>query len=194
MRSRLSGIRSVIADYNARTAVERELVLRLASLLWRIRRATAIETDLLQIQAEIVRERRSTIETASEAEQKLYGIVDRALRPAMGLDTCEPGHSVDDHEKEQINNDPLQVASRGSTTNSRQLTSCFLRLANLDNGVFERLSRYETACGDRSRKRCSSSEPYSIGNLRQSAMPEPCYALKRGVGEARRALSRNRLL
>jgi hypothetical protein len=136
---------SVIADYNARTAVERELVLRLASLLWRIRRATAIETDLLQIQAEIVRERRSTIETASEAEQKLYGIVDRALRPAMGLDTCEPGHSVDDHEKEQINNDPLQVASRGSTTNSRQLTSCFLRLANLDNGVFERLTRYETA-------------------------------------------------
>jgi hypothetical protein len=63
----------------------------------------------------------------------------------MGLDTCEPGHSVDDHEKEQINNDPLQVASRGSTTNSRQLTSCFLRLANLDNGVFERLTRYETA-------------------------------------------------
>ena len=44
---------AIIADYDARTAVERELVLRLASLLWRIRRATAIETDLLQIQAEI---------------------------------------------------------------------------------------------------------------------------------------------
>ena len=42
---------AIIADYDARTAVERELVLRLASLLWRIRRATAIETDLLQIQA-----------------------------------------------------------------------------------------------------------------------------------------------
>ena len=39
---------AVIADYDARTAVERELVLRLASLLWRIRRATAIETDLLR--------------------------------------------------------------------------------------------------------------------------------------------------
>jgi hypothetical protein len=35
---------TIIADYDARTAVERELVLRLASLLWRIRRATAIET------------------------------------------------------------------------------------------------------------------------------------------------------
>jgi len=29
-------------------------VLRLASLLWRVRRASAIETDLFQIQAEIL--------------------------------------------------------------------------------------------------------------------------------------------
>ena len=29
---------AVIADYDAQTAVERELVLRLASLLWRLRR------------------------------------------------------------------------------------------------------------------------------------------------------------
>jgi hypothetical protein len=50
---------AVIADYDARTAVERELVLRLASLFWRLRRATAIETDLLRIQAEVLRERRS---------------------------------------------------------------------------------------------------------------------------------------
>ena len=34
-----------------RDDVERELVLRLASLLWRVRRASAIETDLFQIQA-----------------------------------------------------------------------------------------------------------------------------------------------
>jgi hypothetical protein len=49
---------AVTADYDARTAVERELVLRLASLLWRLRRIIAIETDLLTIQSEIVRERR----------------------------------------------------------------------------------------------------------------------------------------
>ena len=49
---------AVIADYDAQTAVERELVLRLASLLWRLRRATSIETDLLRIQAEILRDRR----------------------------------------------------------------------------------------------------------------------------------------
>jgi hypothetical protein len=38
---------TVIADYNAESAVERELVLRLASVLWRLRRATGIETSLL---------------------------------------------------------------------------------------------------------------------------------------------------
>src|SRR5436190_7169968 len=42
---------TVIADYDAQSAVERELVLRLASLLWRIRRATTMETGLFQIQA-----------------------------------------------------------------------------------------------------------------------------------------------
>jgi hypothetical protein len=136
---------TVIADYDARTAVERELVLRLASLLWRIRRATAIETDLLQIQAEILHERRCTIETASQAEQKLHGIVCQALRPATRLDTFEFGHPADDHEEERINNNPPHASSGASTTNLRQLTSCFLRLANLDNGVFERLGRYETA-------------------------------------------------
>src|SRR5438270_9116787 len=41
----------VIADYDVQSAVERELVLRLASLLWRIRRATTMETGLFGIQA-----------------------------------------------------------------------------------------------------------------------------------------------
>src|SRR5438477_6965336 len=39
---------TVTGDYDAETAVERELVLRLASLLWRLRRATSVETGLLQ--------------------------------------------------------------------------------------------------------------------------------------------------
>ena len=42
---------AIIADYDAQSAVERELVLRLASLLWRLRRATAIETGLFESQA-----------------------------------------------------------------------------------------------------------------------------------------------
>jgi hypothetical protein len=33
---------AIISDYDAQSAVERELVLRLASLLWRLRRATRL--------------------------------------------------------------------------------------------------------------------------------------------------------
>jgi hypothetical protein len=44
---------SIIADYDAESAVERGLVLRLASrLLWRLRHATIMETGLFEIQAE----------------------------------------------------------------------------------------------------------------------------------------------
>jgi hypothetical protein len=60
---------AVIADYDGRTAVERELVLRLASLLWRLRRATAIETDLLTIQAEILSDRRPEHKVATTASR-----------------------------------------------------------------------------------------------------------------------------
>jgi hypothetical protein len=35
----LRSVAAVMANYHARTAVERELVLRLVSLLWRLRRA-----------------------------------------------------------------------------------------------------------------------------------------------------------
>src|SRR5262249_26363670 len=42
---------AVTADYDAQSVVERELVLRLASLLWRLRRATSIESGLFKIQA-----------------------------------------------------------------------------------------------------------------------------------------------
>src|SRR6516162_10289279 len=43
---------AVVADYDAQSAVERELVLRLASILWRLRRATSMETGLFEIQSE----------------------------------------------------------------------------------------------------------------------------------------------
>ena len=47
---------AIIADYDAQSAVERELVLRLASLLWRLRRATTMETGLFEIQAKHLKE------------------------------------------------------------------------------------------------------------------------------------------
>ena len=50
---------AVTADFAPQSAVERELVLRLASLLWRLRRATAIEGGLFEQQARKVAQPRS---------------------------------------------------------------------------------------------------------------------------------------
>jgi hypothetical protein len=49
---------AITADYDAQSAVERELVLRLASVLWRLRRATTMETGLFEIQAQHLRDYR----------------------------------------------------------------------------------------------------------------------------------------
>src|SRR6516164_2427652 len=43
---------AVIDDYDAQTAVERELVLRLASVLWRLRRAIGIESGIFESMSE----------------------------------------------------------------------------------------------------------------------------------------------
>ena len=44
---------AIVSDYAPNSTVEYELVLRTASLLWRPRRATVVETGLLEIQAMI---------------------------------------------------------------------------------------------------------------------------------------------
>ena len=101
---------AVTTAYDAETAVERELVLRLASLLWRLRRATSVETSLLQIQYEA-----STVP-------------DPAL-PQLPGEPC----------------DVIDIFQSGRETSGAELARCFLRLADLDNGIFERLGRYEAA-------------------------------------------------
>src|SRR5262249_21272019 len=104
---------AIIADYDARTAVERELVLRLAALLWRIRRAMAIETDLLPIQAEILSDRRLEYESADKAEQKLRRVVCRVFQRAVL--TSLSGHSgngsshVDRSDSIDDQGDPLEA-------------------------------------------------------------------------------------
>jgi hypothetical protein len=70
---------AVIADYDAQTAVERELVLRLASLLWRLRRATAIESGLFKIQAKHLLQFRRR----RQAHQKRQEIIDGVYRNAL---------------------------------------------------------------------------------------------------------------
>ena len=129
---------AIIADYDARTAVERELVLRLASLLWRLRRATMIETELLRIQAEISRDRRSS---------QLAVRSRNAPSPILG----NAYSAFQDVQEDQTNSDAWLAGHSASRlapqpiNPARGLAHCFLRLANLDNGVFERLGRYESS-------------------------------------------------
>jgi hypothetical protein len=120
-------------------------VLRLASLLWRLRRATAIETDLLEIQAEALRERRFS--APPNGRKGPYDPVFRAFEGALRTDAFRhAGNSSwpDCGERTVEKRQPYDLDySAGDLT--RQLTYCFLRLANLDSGVFERLNRYEGA-------------------------------------------------
>src|SRR5262249_34285049 len=67
---------AVTSDYDVQTAVERELVLRLASLLWRLRRATAIESGLFKIQAKLLLQFRQS----RRAHQKRQNIIDGMYR------------------------------------------------------------------------------------------------------------------
>jgi hypothetical protein len=65
---------AVTADY-ACTAVERELVLRLASLIWRLRRATATESGLFKIHAQNLlqfRRRRQAHRTRQNIVETMY--------------------------------------------------------------------------------------------------------------------------
>jgi hypothetical protein len=136
---------AVIADYDAQTAVERELVLRLASLLWRLRRATAIETDLLRIQAEILRDRRDQTRSQGEPERP-QAMSFRVIETAIPLRDL----AADDWNDIQFRRADHQAARTFPTGPSggiapRDLAHCFQRLANLNEAVFERLGRYETA-------------------------------------------------
>lgn len=115
---------AIIADYDPITTVERELVLRLASLLWRLRRASAIETDLFRIQAEILRDRHS--------------------RETIERSPCDPGCDGA-RWAEQPDDSGLNHWRSGIVNSIREITHAFQRQNNFDNGAFDRLGRYEAA-------------------------------------------------
>jgi hypothetical protein len=124
---------AIVADYDARTAVERELVLRLASLLWRLRRIISIETDLLQIQAGIRRARLDEIERSREPHA-INGVPTRRSEDCLE-DQARPWPDVE--ERHHLDYGPGSISAR-------EITFCFLRLGNLDDGAFDRLGRYNT--------------------------------------------------
>jgi hypothetical protein len=122
---------AVTADYDAQSAVERELVLRLASVLWRLRRATAIETGLFNLRASQLLQFRSGEQNCRERQ---FG---RIHRNAFAIE-------------DDIHQDRVPAADLDSNTNeepadqSDNLTRAFVRLNKLPTCPLDRLSRYES--------------------------------------------------
>jgi len=123
---------AVTADYDAQSAVERELVLRLASLLWRLRRATAIESGLFKIQARHLLHSKQR----PRAHQNRRKIIDAMY-----------GYGVPNENERRQDNDEFATGPENNSVSAPEqqdvLTQSFVQLVNLPIYPLDRLSRYE---------------------------------------------------
>jgi len=126
---------AIIADYDAQSAVERELVLRLSSVLWRLRRATTMETGLFEIQADQLRAFKQSRRTQPMSREIIY----EGFGPADSVDPDVDRASLGTTNGTQ----DLASSGRQSVDPAIDLARCFLRLANLPSYPLDRLSRYE---------------------------------------------------
>ena len=123
---------AITADYDAQSAVERELVLRLASILWRLRRATTMETGLFEIQVQQLhdyRQNRQLLSHSSEIIPTMFRRAESASGDAASLSA--------------VNVKTLPDSGIKADASAVEFARCFLRLANLPNFALDRLSRYE---------------------------------------------------
>jgi hypothetical protein len=115
----------VIADYDAESAVERELVLRLASVLWRLRRATGIETAIF----ESVTTEASKLEHGSSRPPLVEAAADLSDRNQLHLVATRQSDAA--------------VGNELGFDTKKDIADGFLRLAALPTFALDRLSRYE---------------------------------------------------
>lgn len=123
---------AIIADYEPITAIEYQLIIRLASLLWRLRRAVAIESGLFQIYSQISQDRR--LRKHNKQPNKPLKIFQNLLNKPR-----EQPIPDDDFE----DNDFSTRNASQSSSQRLDLTYSFLRLVDLSNGGLERITRYE---------------------------------------------------
>jgi hypothetical protein len=147
--------REVVRQYRPQTAIHRQLVLRLCSLLWRLRRATAIETGLFRIQGQIIKERRverrrrDASETSAKAQ--LYEMLklppDFALTGGEGLDlTLDQPMAAGQPTRPALETASERIWTSNSENELPQIVAqCFMRVARLDGQLLDRLGRYESS-------------------------------------------------
>ena len=127
---------AVTADFEATSAVERELVLRLASLLWRLRRATAIESGLFRIQAQHLLQVRQTQTVDQERQQVIDGLYESAISRPDPTRT-KPTEGSGNGSGSQV------TKSADNLRDFDDITQSYIRLTNLPACPLDRLSRYE---------------------------------------------------
>jgi hypothetical protein len=115
---------AITADYDAKTAVERELVLRLASVLWRLRRATGVETGLFE----------SVTAEPGKGELRHSHL---SLAGPTALSDHNQMHLVAPRQSDAA---PATECGFDPRTD---IADSFLRLAALPTFPLDRLSRYE---------------------------------------------------
>jgi hypothetical protein len=117
--------------------IELALVHRLASLLWRLRRASAIETGLFEVQGELLSARGQ----APSRGPSQPG----ALPTATGANghSKAPGSNGRD-DRPARDQELLSTSMHPPLRPSHALAQCFLRLSNLDPTLLDRVGCYET--------------------------------------------------
>lgn len=143
----------MVRDYAPRSVIEHHLVARLSSLLWRLRRATAIETGLFSIQAQILRERKQPRKDQDEPNRQNNLQVIFGLMPSSVDDTSPIDRPTPEISKQNQNATVVKLDGRRTETGlssavppcgtPKMLAQCFLRVARLDDKILERLNRYE---------------------------------------------------
>src|SRR5262249_5426079 len=111
-----------------------ELVLRLASILWRLRRATSMETGLFAIQAQQLHEYRQNRQLLSNSREVIHTMFRRAENASGGAALLSAVSNIETLSDSGLKSDAAAI----------ELARCFLRLANLPNFALDRLSRYES--------------------------------------------------
>src|SRR5215471_14394217 len=124
---------AITADYDAQSAVERELILRLASLLWRLRRATTMETGLFEIQAGGLGDYRQSRQLLPDSRDVIHAV--------FGRTDSDNAHAVSRSAVSKMETVPN--SGENADAPNVEFARCFLRLANLPNFALDRLSRYE---------------------------------------------------
>jgi len=156
---------AIAAEYDGESAVERELVLRLASLLWRLRRASAIEATLFELAAETPHEpdqpRPARSKSRVTSFPSLFRLSENTTHP-LSEHLCTVSAAF------PSGHDDKSEASRDA---QREIARRFLRLAKLDCGVFERLNRYEFALWRQARQTL-----FTLELLRWRSRRAPRYA------------------